>query len=173
MAQRNWIFFSLLFFAPSRCDKDLFCLSHWVTATNRIFVCRTKAQKCKKKCKKQQKVQHFWPFWEYSWQHIPILSVTVTQCNKQKSCLLQWLILTNKTNLFCSDSMRQTILKIYPISLWHVTKELEMQNKNKHPFIFKFQHRYQNALGVSLTPLQTRYLTGLVYLGLSYKRGCH
>ena len=36
MPQRNWILFSILFVALSHCDKDLFCWSHWVTATNRF-----------------------------------------------------------------------------------------------------------------------------------------
>ena len=42
-------------------------------------------------------------------QYIPILFVAVTQWNKQKIYLSQWLSETNKTNLCYSDSMQQTI----------------------------------------------------------------
>ena len=41
-----------------------------------------------------------------------------------KKWLSHWLSAKNKTNLCCSDSVQQTILNNYPISLWHVTKEL-------------------------------------------------
>ena len=44
-------------------------------------------------------------------RHIQILFVAVTQCDKQKIHLLQWLSLTNKTNLCHSNPVRQTILK--------------------------------------------------------------
>ena len=43
MPHRNLICFSILFVALSHCDKDLFCLSHWVTATNRFVVCCTES----------------------------------------------------------------------------------------------------------------------------------
>ena len=42
----------------------------------------------------------------------------------------QWISATNKTNLFHSGSVQQTTLKKYPISVWHVTKELEKERKN-------------------------------------------
>ena len=67
-----------------------------------------------KKCqnsKKYQKMQHVWTFLASFLKHIQIFFVTVTQCNKQKICLLQWLSATNKTNLCCGNSVRQTILK--------------------------------------------------------------
>ena len=68
-------------------------------------------------------------FLAFFMQHIPILFVAVTKCNKQNIHLLQWLSVTNKTNLCHSDLVRQTILKKYPISLWLVTKELEKKPK--------------------------------------------
>ena len=58
-------------------------------------------------------------------QYISILFVAVTQCDKQKILLSQWLSATNKTNPCHSDSVQQTILKKSPIYWWHVTKELK------------------------------------------------
>ena len=130
--QINWIFFSVLFVALSHCDKQNFLLSHWATATNRIFVCRTeslrqtkfvyatkklpkktkicnkvhenvlnnakKGTKVPKSAKKSPKVPKSWALLKLSaifWQHIKILFVAVTQCDKQFFCLLQWFSATN------------------------------------------------------------------------------
>ena len=76
--QRNWIFFFILFVALSHCNKDLFCVSHWVTATNRIFVsCIQNLYMLPKRCPKGPKIQnflllfitfcHFLCFWSTFW----------------------------------------------------------------------------------------------------------
>ena len=141
----------------------------WVTVTKKFLLF------WKKMPKRSKHARFFWyfllflalfvPFWQYLclilwfflffiWvffvAYIPILFVAVTQCNKQKIYLSQWLSVTNK--FFChSDSVQQTILKKkYPISLWHVTKELKKKQENKHSFTFEFPHRYQTALGYLL-----------------------
>ena len=58
----------------------------------------------------------------------------MTQCDKQKICLLHWLSATNKNSVCCSDSVWQTIPKNYTISLSHITKKLEkMPKTNIHP----------------------------------------
>ena len=59
-------FSSILFVALSRCDKDFFCLSHWVTATNGFFVCRTE-----------------------SLQQMDFLFVALSHCDKQNWSMLQ------------------------------------------------------------------------------------
>ena len=88
----------------------------------------------------------FWNDLEFVPQHIAILFVAVTQCNKQKMCSSQWLSLWLSDSV-CdsvrrSDSVQQTnqIFVIatqckkqywnkYPISLWHVTKKMEKRTK--------------------------------------------
>ena len=50
-------------------------------------------------------------------------------CNKQKNGLSQWLSATNKSNLSCSDAVRQKYWNKYPISLLHVKKELKKKLK--------------------------------------------
>ena len=139
------IFFQYCFFALSHCDKQVFCLLHWVTVTKKICICfKTDAKKVQTCCIFFYIFCSFWHFlclfWQFScrfWyflpnfknilaffvQNIPILVVAVTQCHKQKIHLSQWLSVTNKTNLFRSDSVQQTILEKYPTSSWHVTKE--------------------------------------------------
>ena len=143
MPQRNWILFSILIVAMSHCNRDLFCLSHWVTATNRLFVCcfksewQTKFVNVSEKMPKRAKnaalfgtfcnVKHllclfgifsafldlfskFLAYFGIFLQHIQILFVAVTQCdkhkilcvavaqcNKTKFCLSQWLSATNNT----------------------------------------------------------------------------
>ena len=42
-ATKKMDIFSILFVALSHCNKDLFCLSHWFTATNRFFICCTES----------------------------------------------------------------------------------------------------------------------------------
>ena len=56
-----------------------------------------------------------------SWQCIHVLFVTVTQCNQQKFCLLQWLSVTNNI-----------VSNIY----------------DKHPFIFYFTTTIKLLLGI-------------------------
>ena len=97
------------FLALSHSNKQNFCLSHWVTATNKITICYQKVPKNNKNVlKKWQKVPTsakkrsnvpknlaLLTFWQLFWQHIKILFVTVTQCDKQFFCLLQWFSATN------------------------------------------------------------------------------
>ena len=49
--------------------------------------------------------------------------------DKKNFCLLQWLSSINQNSVCRRDSVRQTIEKIYPISLLHVTKKLEKRQK--------------------------------------------
>ena len=79
-------------------------------------------------------------------QYIPILFVAVTQCDKQKIHLSQWLSATNKTNLFHSDSVRQTTLK-KTSKLFVACDKRNGKNQNKHTFKFEFHHRDQISLG--------------------------
>ena len=158
--------------ALSHCDKDLFCLSHWVTATNQFFVCCTKSlwqrklvYVFKKRCPKGPNMLHFLVLFAllgifcafyfgnlYAFlyfvpifknilaffvQHILKLLVAVSQCDKQKIHLLQWLSVTNKTNLCYIDSMRQTVLKnIQFLCSMLKGKRIGKKAKNKHPFKF-------------------------------------
>ena len=72
MPQRNFIYFWILLVALSHCDKDLFCLSQWVTATNRFFVCCNESQRhtkfvyvakrCWKRTKTLKLLVLFWTF---------------------------------------------------------------------------------------------------------------
>ena len=141
----------VLFNALSHCDKQIFCLLHWVTVTNKVCICS--GFFLKKGPKMQLFLILFAIFGTFCYflafcrpifvffslkilhtlafcaQYIPILFVAVTQCDKQKIHLSQWLSVTNKINLCHCDSVRQTILKKYPIYLSHVTKELEKKPK--------------------------------------------
>ena len=56
-------FFSILFVAMSHYEKDLFCLSHWITATDTFFCCTESLQPTQllyvlKKGQKMQKLEH-------------------------------------------------------------------------------------------------------------------
>ena len=95
-----------------------------------------KEQKVPKRRKTNIKSVAFFTLFASFWQHIQILFVKVNQCNTQKICLLQWISATNKTNLRRSDSVRQNILKKYPISLWYVTNELEKSQKQTSFYIW-------------------------------------
>ena len=104
-------------------------------------------KKCKKGPKVPKKMQHVWTFFASFLKHIQIFFVTVTQCNKQKNCLLQWLSATNKTNLCHSYPVQPTILKKLSNFFVPCDKQIGKKAKNKQPFKFEFHHRYQIALG--------------------------
>ena len=145
----NNFFLSILFVALSHCDKQKFCLlhwitniqkncsSHWVTGTNKICICCQKVAKSVNNtqlfgkfevflalfrtfmpyfaffCGHFRALYYFFVvvFWNFlvtytnfvcrsdSVRQAKITFVAVAQCNKQKICF------------FCSDSVRQTILK--------------------------------------------------------------
>ena len=157
----------------SHCDKCLFCLSQWVTATNTFFICCQKNAKMCKNCKKEKKKMN---------KEIPkrqkkkcekvskvpenlifflalfgILLATYTHfvshssdsVQQTKICSSQWLSATDKTNLCCSDSIRQTILtKLYNIFMACYNGIGIKKHKNKHPFIFEFHQISSNCFGI-------------------------
>ena len=112
--------FSLLHWITATYKKNY--LWHWVTATNKICIC---CQKIAKIVNNAQLFGTFMAlfdiFWDFCafffallrtllgtslhfcllffaifWQHIQILFVSVTQCDKQKFCVSQWLCATKK-----------------------------------------------------------------------------
>ena len=94
-----------------------------------------------KRHKKRQKMQKvpkslvFLPFSASFWQHIQFFFVTGTLCNKQKLCLLQWLSVTNQTNLCRSDSVWQTTLKKISDLFVGCDKGIKI-NPKKHIFTY-------------------------------------
>ena len=139
--QRNWMIFSILFVAPSHGDKDLFCLSHWVTATKRFFCLLHLVTVTNKICKYSQKDAK--KVFAFFLQHIPVLFVTVTQCDEQKIHSSQWLSAPSKTNLCYGHSMQQTIVKKKIQFLFSMWQRNWKKSQNQHPFKFEFHHRYQ------------------------------
>ena len=153
---------NISFVAVTQCDKQKFCLSQWLSATNKKFVCRSDSVRQTKnffvavtQCDKQKNPLSQW----LSATNKKILCcsdsvrqtkksfVAVTQCDKQKNPLSQWLSATNKKILCRSDSVRQTIYKTKSISFVTCDKEIGKNAKNKHHTKFEFHHRYQIALG--------------------------
>ena len=112
----------MLFVVLNCCDKDLFCLSRWVTATNVFFVCCTESLRQTKLIyvtqKKEKMCQKFWIIQN---RHNEYQKCTKS-AKKGKSTMLalfgifldiqkklsQWLIPTNKKSVCRSDSVRQT-----------------------------------------------------------------
>ena len=157
----------VLFVALSHCDKQIICLLHWVTVTNKVCICSGK------KPKNGRKMLNFWSFLEIFGTFCYFLGIlfaifcifsknsthfgifcaiytnffAVTQCDKQKIYLSQWLSATNKSNHCHSDSVRQTILKKNSNLFVASDKGIGKKPKNKHPFKFEFHHRYQITLG--------------------------
>ena len=118
MPKRNWIFFSILFVALSHCDKDLFCLLHWVTATNRFFVCCTESLWQTKFVyvvkKRPKRAKKNWTFWYFcTFLHFLCLLDTffVNFCISFLHffvCAVFGLFLANYNKFVCcSDSVRQ------------------------------------------------------------------
>ena len=68
--------------------------------------------------------------------------------NIYKFSLYQWLSATNKKSVCRSDSVQQTILKKYPISLWHVPKELKKKTRKKTYFHIWISPPLSNCFGV-------------------------
>ena len=138
----------VLFVALSHCDKQNFCLSHWVPATNKICICCQKVAKSVNNAQLFGSFGHFWGlfvpfmhfrgpyfstlliffyFWATFWPYTQILFVAVTQCDKQFVCLLQWL--QQRKILFVAVTQcNKQYWKKYPISLLHVTKELKKKS---------------------------------------------
>ena len=92
-------------------------------------------------------------FWHLKKKHIPVLFVVVTQCDKQKIYFLQWLSVTNKTNLCNSNSVQKTILRKKFISFWYVTKELGKKPETNIFLNLNFTTAFKLLWGtVSATP---------------------
>ena len=172
-ATKKFVIFPILFVALSHCNKDLFCLSHWFTATNRFFICctesliQTKFVYFAKKVPKQKQMLHFFPFLVsfVSFWHKLCLFVfkKMNFCHVLASF---WQIIV----IFCrSDSVQQTKNVFvtgtqcneqnkFLSQRFGATNNIEKKcnffvacdkkiEEEKSPFKFEFHHRYQIALG--------------------------
>ena len=141
----------VFFVALSHCEKQIFCLLHWVTVTNKVCICSGK------KLKKGPKMLHFLvlfaifeTFCYFLAFCMPIFVLFSKKfytlwhfvCKIYQFWLSQWLSATNKKSICRSDSVRQTkqifvtvtqcdkqYWKKYPSYLSHVTKELKKKPK--------------------------------------------
>ena len=96
----------------------------------------------------------------------------MTQCDKQKFCLLQWLSATKENSVCRSDSVRQTILKKISNLFVACNKEIGKKAKNKHPSKFEFHQRYQIALGYLINTIGTNQIAIFdIKLNFSLKKG--
>ena len=124
MAQKNWIFFSILFVALSHCDKQKICLSHWITAINKKKLCvalshcnKQNLYMLPKSCKQSQQCSIILHFLGYSWHFLRTFLGTV---------LCVFLVFGNflvtYTNFVCcSNSVRQ--IKILFVALTQFNRQ--------------------------------------------------
>ena len=106
-------------------------------------------RKCQKWQNLRKNVAFMGPFGFFSFsEYIQTLFVTLTQCNKQKICFLQWLSATNKTVLCRSDSLRQTILKKKSYFFVACDKGIGKKTRKKTSFQIWILPPLSNCFGV-------------------------
>ena len=151
MPQTNCTFFAILFVALSCCDKDLFCLSHWVPVSNKLFICclenakmflkiirntkkgikiTKKVQNVPKRAKSTKKMQHVWTFLAPFFKTYTNF-ICHNDSSQQTKNLFVAVTQCDKQNKSLLQGLSATNIteKKYPISLCHVTNKLKKNQK--------------------------------------------